>query len=90
MEESTNELHNKFEAALLHVEEQNKEKEAEIEAANGEIQRLGDRVFELEDENERARESHDRYRDEAGADRARLEGTVDALKEVCITMSSFF
>lgn len=89
MEESTNELHNKFEAALLVVEEQSKEKEIELEAANREIQRLGDRVFELEDESERNRETTDRWKDEVAAESARLEGTVAALKEVRVPFHQF-
>jgi predicted nucleic acid-binding Zn-ribbon protein len=87
MEESTNELHNKFEAALLVVEEQSKEKEAELEAANREIQRLGDRVFELEDEIDRTREGTEQWKDEVMAETARLEGTVSALKDVSPKLS---
>jgi chromosome segregation ATPase len=82
LEESHREAHLKFEAALEHQEHQLELKEDEIEGANLDIKRLGQRVWELEDEAERLKEDSERARGEATVDREALESVSTALKEV--------
>ena len=82
LEESHRDAHAKFEAALEHQEHQLELKDDEIEGANLEIQRLGQRVWDLEDEGERLKEETERTREEAVVDREALENVITALKEV--------
>ncbi|EJD06171.1 uncharacterized protein FOMMEDRAFT_78216 [Fomitiporia mediterranea MF3/22] len=81
LEANTTDLHNKFEAALAHLEQEAEEKDAEIESANREIQKLGQRVFELEDELDNVKAMSDKIRDEEAMERDRLDTMVSALKE---------
>ena len=82
LESNTNDLHDKFEAALAHLERESEEKDAEIEAANREIEKLGVQVYQLEEENERIRDEAERVREDEAVDRERLEALTSALKEV--------
>jgi predicted RNase H-like nuclease (RuvC/YqgF family) len=82
LETNTNDLHEKFETALAHLERESEEKDTEIEAANAEIERLGDQVYNLEDQLERLKEESARVREEDAVERERLEGLSTALKEV--------
>lgn len=83
LEDSHRDAHAKFEAALEHQEHQLELKEEEIEGGNLEIQRLGQRVWELEDEGDRLKEDNERAREEAAVDHEALESVITALKEVC-------
>ena len=86
-EANTNELHEKFEAALAHLEQESEDKDAEIEAANREIEGFGQRIYELEEENERIIEESKRLREDEIMERERLEALSNALKEVSIPCS---
>lgn len=46
------------------------------------IDKLGEQIYVLEDENDRMKEDNDRVRDEEAAERERLEALSAALKEV--------
>lgn len=76
-ENDTNDLHSKFEAALRQLEQEGEDKDTEIENANREIQKLGQRVYELEDEIDAAR-----LQEDEAVERERLEALSSALKEV--------
>ena len=82
LESNTNDLHEKFETALAHLERESEEKEAEIAAANTEIERLGNQVYSLEDQLEQLKEESARAREDDAVERERLEGLTAALKEV--------
>jgi septal ring factor EnvC (AmiA/AmiB activator) len=62
-------------AALAHLEE-------EAEVKDRTIEKLGDQIYVLEDENDRMKEESERIRDEEAAERDRLEGLCAALKDV--------
>ncbi|KAI0074706.1 hypothetical protein K474DRAFT_1601108 [Panus rudis PR-1116 ss-1] len=80
-EANSNDLHEKFEAALAHLERESEEKDAEIEAANREIEKLGQQVYMLEEENERIKEEFERAREDDAIERERYEALTSALKE---------
>ena len=82
LEANTNDLHEKFEAALAHLEKESEEKDAEIEAANTEIERLGDQVYNLEDQLDQLKEESKRLEEDDAIERERLEGLSALLKEV--------
>ena len=82
LEAGTTEMHEKFEAALAHLERESEEKDAEIEAANREIEKLGEQVYLLEEENDRIKEESERVREDDAVERERLEALASALKEV--------
>ena len=82
LEAGTTEMHEKFEAALAHLERESEEKDAEIEAANREIEKLGEQVYLLEEENDRIKEESERIREDDAVERERLEALSSALKEV--------
>lgn len=82
LENDTNDLHSKFEAALTQLEQEGEDKDAEIENANREIQKLGQRVYELEDEIDGLREDAARLQEDEAVERERLEALSSALKEV--------
>lgn len=82
-EANTNDLHAKFEATLEHLEQEAAEKDTEIEAANRDIERYGQRIYDLEEENERIKQESERLREDEAAERERLETLASALKEVC-------
>ncbi|KAA1475865.1 hypothetical protein DENSPDRAFT_842743 [Dentipellis sp. KUC8613] len=81
LESNTNALHEKFEAAFAHMEQEAEEKDAEIAAANREIEQLGQRIYELEEDNDELKRLHDRARDEEAVERDRLEALSAALKD---------
>ncbi|TCD62514.1 hypothetical protein EIP91_006788 [Steccherinum ochraceum] len=81
LEAGTTEMHEKFEAALAHLEQESEEKDAEIEAANREIEKLGEQVYLLEEENDRIKEESERIREDDAVERERLEALASALKE---------
>ncbi|KAF9267702.1 hypothetical protein L218DRAFT_919289 [Marasmius fiardii PR-910] len=82
LEAGANDLHNKFETTLAHLEEEAESKDAEIEALNETIQRLGNSIYELEDENDKMKE----LREEDSNEHDRLEQLVAALKEKLATL----
>ncbi|KAJ3836730.1 hypothetical protein F5878DRAFT_586148 [Lentinula raphanica] len=81
LESTMNDLHNKFEATLAHLEQEADEKDTRIESLNEAIEKLGEQVYVLEDENDRMKEDYDRMKEEEDAERERLETLAAALKE---------
>ena len=82
LESNTNALHDKFEAALAHLEREAEEKDEEIALANREIEQLGHRIYELEEDAEELKRINDRAREDELVERERLEALTAALKEV--------
>jgi predicted nuclease with TOPRIM domain len=82
LESNTNALHDKFEAALAHLEQEAEEKDEEIALANREIEQLGHRIYELEEDAEELKRINDRAREDEMIERERLEALTAALKEV--------
>ncbi|KAH9003339.1 hypothetical protein EDB86DRAFT_2826505 [Lactarius hatsudake] len=82
LELNTNTLHDKFEAALAHLEQEAEEKDEEIALANREIEQLGHRIYELEEDAEELKRINDRAREDEMVERERLEALTAALKEV--------
>jgi predicted nuclease with TOPRIM domain len=83
LESNTNALHDKFEAALAHLEREAEEKDEEIALANREIEQLGHRIYELEEDADELKRINDRAREDEMVERERLEALTAALKEVC-------
>ncbi|KAI0260781.1 hypothetical protein BC834DRAFT_831290 [Gloeopeniophorella convolvens] len=81
LESNTNALHDKFEAALAHLEREAEEKDEEIALANREIEQLGHRIYELEEEAEGLKRLNDREREDEMVERERLEALTAALKD---------
>ncbi|KAG6844391.1 hypothetical protein H0H87_007203 [Tephrocybe sp. NHM501043] len=77
----SNDLRNKFEAALAQLEEESDQKDAEIEALNNTIEKLSEQMYQMEDEADRMKEDAERLREDDAAERERLEALVAALKE---------
>ena len=82
LESNTNALHDKFEAALAHLEREAEEKDEEIALANREIEQLGHRIYELEEDAEELKRINDRAREDEMVERERLEALAVALKDV--------
>lgn len=68
--------------ALAHLESESDEKDAEIAAANREIEELGQRIYELEEDSDELKKMSDRIREDEAVERDRLEALAAALKEV--------
>ena len=81
-------MHEKFEQALAHLEQESDDKDNEIAANNEEIQKLGDQVYALEEENDKIRDEFDRIREDDIAERERLEALSAALKDVSLNAFS--
>ena len=82
LEANTNELHTKYETAFADLEQDIYQKDVELENFQEAMDKLGEQVYQLEDENERLKEEHQRLRDDEAAERERLEALSEALKEV--------
>lgn len=82
LESNTNDLHDKFEAALANLERESEEKDEEIAAANREVEQLGHRIYELEEQHDELRKLNDRLREDEAVERERLEALTEALKDV--------
>lgn len=82
LESNTNALHDKFEAALAHLEQEAEDKDEEIAIANREIEQLGHRIYELEEDAEELKRINDRAHEDEMVERERLEALTAALKEV--------
>ena len=66
LEANTNDLHEKFEQALAHLEQESDEKDNEIAANNEEIQKLGGQVHTLEEKDDKLRDEFERMRKDEG------------------------
>jgi len=82
LEDNTTVLHDKFEAALAHLEQDAAEKDAELEATNRDIEKLGNRIWVLEDEAEKWKEDELRRVEEDAVEQERVEMVISALKDV--------
>jgi hypothetical protein len=78
LEANTNDLHEKFEQALAHLEQESFKKDGGITANHEEIQKLGEQVYALA-ENDRIRKEFERVRENEGGEREALSA---ALKDV--------
>lgn len=78
LEANTNELHRKFEAALVQLEADVDQKEAEVESLNETVEKLGRQIYHLEDEIDRNKEDSEKIRNDEIAER-------DYLKTMCAT-----
>ncbi|KAH8104253.1 hypothetical protein DFH11DRAFT_1749366, partial [Phellopilus nigrolimitatus] len=81
LESNTTHMHNKFETVLAHLEHEAQDGNAEIESANREIERLGQRVYVLEDDVDQIRAESDRLSDDDAVEREMLDVLVSVLKE---------
>lgn len=81
------ELRNEFEAALNDLELQAETKDAQIEAMRTTIDKLGEDIYILEDENDKIKEEAERLREDDSVERERLEALSAALKEVLLSLS---
>ncbi|KAF5348402.1 hypothetical protein D9758_010890 [Tetrapyrgos nigripes] len=88
LEAGTNNLHDKFEAALAHLEQDSEAKDQEIESLNQAMEKLSEQIYNLEDDNDRLKEESDRIREEEEAERDRLEALAAALKEKLSSLKS--
>ena len=79
------ELRLEFESALNDLELQAETKDAQIEAMRTTIDKLGEEIYALEDENDKIKEETQRSREDEGAERERLEALNNALKEVSLS-----
>jgi chromosome segregation ATPase len=82
LEANTNDLHAQFEATLAHLEQEAEDKDAELRAANEEIEHLGKQVYALEEDADRISEEHERFREDETAEGEALEALASALKDV--------
>ncbi|KAI0052262.1 hypothetical protein FA95DRAFT_1533022 [Auriscalpium vulgare] len=74
-------MHEKYEAAFAHLEREAEEKDEEIALANREIEQLGQRIYELEEDTEELKRVAERDRAEEAVERERLEALCAALKD---------
>ncbi|THH06408.1 hypothetical protein EW146_g9618 [Bondarzewia mesenterica] len=81
LESNTDTLHEKFEAALAHLEAESDEKDAKIAVANREIEQFGQRIYDIEEDNEELKTVSDQMREDEAIERERLEALAAALKE---------
>ena len=82
LEADTKEHNERLEEVMSKVEQDAEDKDMEIAAANGEIEKLGQQVYLLEEENEILREGQMRLDDDIAAERERQEILSATLREV--------
>ena len=80
-EANAEDLHQKFEATLLHLEREAEEKDNELEAANRDLEATSNKLYAFEEENERLKEEMSRVREDEAHERDRLEQLAAALKQ---------
>ncbi|EJF58014.1 hypothetical protein DICSQDRAFT_139845 [Dichomitus squalens LYAD-421 SS1] len=80
-EANAEDLHQKFEATLVHLEREAEEKDNELEAANRDLEKMSNQLYALEEENERLKEEMERVREDEADERDRLEQLSAALKQ---------
>ena len=85
-EANAEDLHQKFEATLAHLEHEAEEKDNELEAANRDLEKISNQLYALEEEHERLKEDMDRLREDEAIERDRLEQLAAALKHVRIIL----
>ena len=82
LEADTKEHNERLEEVMAKVEQDAEDKDIEIAAANGEIEKLGQQVYLLEEENEFLKEGQMRLEDDIAAERERHEILAATLREV--------
>ena len=89
LEADTKEHNERLEEVMSKVEQDAEDKDVEIAAANGEIEKLGQQIYLLEEENEILKEGQMRLEDDIAAERERHEILAATLREVpCLLMFS--
>jgi len=88
LEADTKEHNERLEEVLSKVELDAEDKDIEIAAANGEIEKLGQQIYLLEEENEILKEGQLRIDDDIAAERERHDVLAATLREVCDTWAS--
>ena len=82
LEAETKEHNERLEEVMSKVEQDAEDKDIEIAAANGEIEKLGQQIYLLEEENEILKEGQMRLEDDIAAERERHEILATTLREV--------
>ena len=82
LETDTKEHNERLEEVMAKVEQDAEDKDIEIAAANGEIEKLGQQVYLLEEENDILKEGQMRIEDDIAAERERHEILAATLREV--------
>jgi chromosome segregation ATPase len=82
LEAETKEHNERLEEVMSKVEQDAEDKDIEIAAANGEIEKLGQQIYLLEEENEILKEGQMRLEDDIVAERERHEILATTLREV--------
>lgn len=82
LEADTKEHNERLEEVLSKVEQDAEDKDIEIAAANGEIEKLGQQIYLLEEENEILKEGQLRIEDDVAAERERHDVLAATLREV--------
>lgn len=82
LEADTKEHNERLEEVLSKVEQDAEDKDIEIAAANGEIEKLGQQIYLLEEENEILKEGQLRIEDDIAAEKERHDILASTLREV--------
>jgi len=82
LESDTKEHNERLEEVLSKVEQDAEDKDIEIAAANGEIEKLGQQIYLLEEENDILKEGQMRIEDDIAAEKERHEILAATLREV--------
>ena len=82
LETDTKEHNERLEEVLSKVEQDAEDKDIEIAAANSEIEKLGQQIYLLEEENEILKEGQLRIEDDVAAERERHDVLAATLREV--------
>ena len=85
LEADTKEHNERLEEVMSKVEQDAEDKDIEIAAANGEIEKLGQQIYLLEEENEILKEGQMRLEDDIAAENERHEILAATLRDVCVT-----
>ena len=89
LEADTKEHNERLEEVMSKVEQDAEDKDVEIAAANGEIEKLGQQIYLLEEENEILKEGQMRLEDDIAAERERHEILAATLREVLFLLMFF-
>jgi hypothetical protein len=87
LETNTKDHNERLEEVMSKVEQDAEDKDIEIAAANGEIEKLGQQVYLLEEENEILKEGQMRLEDDIAAERERHEILAVTLREVSLYLA---
>jgi hypothetical protein len=82
LETETKEHHERLEEVMAKVEQDSEDKDIDIAAANGEIEKLGQQIYLLEEENDILKEGQQRIEDDFAAEKERHEILAATLREV--------